>query len=74
MGLGADYAFERVQDNSGMDCGIGIPERRLQLLPTTRYATSPVKYLTNEGVEVQEVSTIAVCRVRVGSQRWMFGR
>jgi len=56
--------FAKVQDDSAMDCGVGLPEARLQLAPNTRYAVVYVTYL-HENVEVKEPTTVAVCQVQV---------
>lgn len=64
FGLFADsIQYEKVQDDGGMDYGLGIPESRLELSPTTRYVTAPVTYLSGN-VEVKEDTTVFVCHIK----------
>jgi hypothetical protein len=57
------YTYKTVQDDNGMDYGVGMPAKELQLSPTTRWATETYSYLTDSGVETSIDVTSAVCKV-----------
>jgi len=60
------YQFDSVQDDSGMDCGVGMNEESIELGPLVRSASHSSTRL--EGMkEVTDETTIAVCSVRIAN-------
>jgi len=60
------YRFQSVQDNSGMDCGVGFPEGAFNLdSPTVRWCSNRVAQLVGN-TRVEKDQTIVVCKVKTG--------
>jgi len=60
------YHYDHVQDDSGMDCGVGLAESVFTLGPLVRSASHVVERIVGTQA-VQDETTIAVCQVEIES-------
>lgn len=63
------FTFPSVQDDNGMDCGVGFPESEIVLgAPTVRHCTHRVAQFVN-GARIEKDQTIVVCKVNSSKTR-----